>query len=81
MTGIRVPERHGRLTFARGMLEEIAARIEDYEGRPLPVPGRLAYREAEDHRAAIGLDVDELHVRGEPIPLRVTAARGRGRCP
>ena len=74
-TGIRVPERHGRLTFARGMLEEITARIEDYEGRPLPVRGRLAYRDADDHRAAIGLDVDELHVRGEPIPLTVRLRR------
>ena len=74
-TGIRVPERHGRLTYARGMLEEITARVEDYEGRPLPVRGRLAYRDADDHRAAIGLDVDELYVRGEPIPLTVRLRR------
>jgi len=74
-TGIRVPERHGRLTFARGMLEEITARVEDYEGRPLPVRGRLAYRDADDHGAAIGLDVDELHARGEPIPLTVRLRR------
>ena len=71
VSGIRVPQRHSRLVFARPLIEEVAARVEDYEGRPLPVSGRLAYREAEDHGATIGLDVDELYVRGEPIPLRV----------
>jgi pimeloyl-ACP methyl ester carboxylesterase len=71
VSGIRVPERHSRLMFARPMLRQIAARIEDYEGRPRPVPGQLAYREAEDRGAAIGLDVDELYLRGEPIPVRV----------
>lgn len=71
VSGIRVRERHGRLTFARGMIEEAATRIEDYEGRPLPVPGRLAYREADGRGAAIGLDVDELYAQGEPIPLKV----------
>jgi pimeloyl-ACP methyl ester carboxylesterase len=71
VSGIRVPERHGRLTFTRGMIGEVAARIQDYESRPLPAAGRLAYREAEDRSAAIGLDVDELYAQGEPIPLRV----------
>ena len=77
VSGIRVPERHGRLTFARGMVDEVAARIEDYEGRPRPVPGR-AYRDAEQDGAAIGLDVDELHVRGEPVPVRVSLRRVDG---
>lgn len=71
VSGIRVPERHGRLTFARGMIGEVAARIQDYERRPVPAAGRLAYREAEDRGAAIGLDVDEVYVLGEPIPLQV----------
>jgi Lecithin:cholesterol acyltransferase len=71
VSGIRVPQRHGRLTFTRGIIGEVAARIQDYEGRPLPAAGRLAYREAEDRGAAIGLDVDELYVLGEPIPLQV----------
>ena len=51
------------------------ARIEDYEGRPRPVPGQLAYREAEDHAAAIGLDVDELHVGWRADPAAGAAAR------
>ena len=71
VSGIRVPERHGRLTFASGMVQEIAARVHDYEGRPRPDPGR-AYRDAGEQGAAIGLDVDELHARGEAIPLRVS---------
>ena len=31
--------------------------------------------DADDRRAAIGLDVDELHVRGERIPLTVRLRR------
>lgn len=57
VSGIRVPERHGRLAFARGMREEVAARVEDYEGRLRPASGQRAYRDAEDRGAAIGLDV------------------------
>jgi hypothetical protein len=71
VSGIRVPERHGRLTFTRRMCQEVAARIQDYEGRPRPALGQRAYRDAEDRGAAIGLDVDELHLHGEPISLRV----------
>jgi hypothetical protein len=71
VTGIRVRERHSRLPYARAMIAEICARIQDYEGRPRPVPGQLAYREAEEHAAAIDLDVDEMYAPGEPVPVRV----------
>jgi pimeloyl-ACP methyl ester carboxylesterase len=71
VTGIRVLQRHSRLPYAREMIAEICARIQDYEGRPRPVPGQLAYREAEEHTAAIDLDVDEMYAPGEPIPLRM----------
>ena len=71
VTGVRVPHRHSRLPYARGMVAEVCARVGDYEGRPRPVPGQLAYREAEEHAAAIDLDVDELYAPGEPVPLRV----------
>ena len=76
-TGIRVRERHGRLPFTRAMIAEICARIEDYEGRPRPVPGQLAYRDADEHAAAIDLDVDELYAAGEPVPLRVRLREAR----
>jgi hypothetical protein len=71
-TGMRVRERHSGLASARGMLEEITARLEDYEGRPVPSPGRLAYRDAEEHGAAIGLDVDDVYLPGEAIRLAVS---------
>ena len=77
-TGIRVRERHSRLTFTREMTTRICARIEDYEGRPLPDPQALAYRDADDHAAAIDLDVDEIYGSGEPVPLQVRLCNVRG---
>jgi hypothetical protein len=74
-TGMRVRERHSALASARPMIEEIIGRLQDYEGRPLPSPGRLAYRDAEEHGAAIGLDVGDLYQPGEPIRLSVQIRR------
>jgi hypothetical protein len=70
-TGIRVRQRHSRLVFSKPMIEEIMARLEDYEGRPVPGPGRPAYRDAQERGAALGLDIDEVHPLGEPIRLCV----------
>lgn len=71
-SGMRVHERHSGLVTASRMLEEITARLEDYEGRPVPAPGRLAYRGAEERGAAIGLDIDNAYLPGEPIGLKVS---------
>ena len=70
--GMRVRERHSGLVWARGMLEEITALLEDYEGHPVPSPARLSYRDAEEHGAAIGLDVDDVYLPGQTIPLKVS---------
>jgi len=75
VSGIRVPERHSRLMFGRSLLTEIMARLEDYEGRPRPSQTQLAYRDADVRSAAIGLDLDELYVRGEPITVRARLRR------
>jgi hypothetical protein len=76
-TGVRVRERHGSLAAAKPMIAEIMRLLHDYEERPVPGPSRLAYRDAEERSAALGLDVDDLYVAGEPIPLQVRI-RGTG---
>ena len=61
-TDLRVRDRHGRL----GSLAQVAGMLESYEGRP----GVSAAR-GEERPVAVGIDVDELHAAGAPVPLRV----------
>jgi hypothetical protein len=55
--------RHGQL----GALQEVAALVGRYEGR-----GDLGKYRGVEHPAVLGLDLDELHVAGEPIEVVAT---------
>jgi pimeloyl-ACP methyl ester carboxylesterase len=55
-----VRSRHGQL----GALDEVAALVRRYEGRASLTP----YRGVE-HPAVLGLDLEEVHVAGEPVDI------------
>lgn len=67
--GWRVRDRHGPLAGAAW----IPAVVEAYETR-----GTLAPARGEERQTALGLDLDDLHAEGAPMPLRV---RLRGETP
>jgi hypothetical protein len=70
LDGIRVGERHGRLSFASSMVTEIVERIERYEARSSSpqVPGSW---DGEQRTATLGIDVDDVYPAGTPIQVQV----------
>lgn len=63
---IRLLDRHIPMACS----PQIIKLLNDYESRR--PPRQVRGEEDSEHRPAIGLDLDELHAAGEPIPLDVT---------
>jgi Lecithin:cholesterol acyltransferase len=73
-----VPERHGALQGNRSVLDDVRGRLEQMQVRGLRAVRAPEESPAAAEWAAIGLDLDDLYVTGEPMVLRARLVNAQG---